>query len=94
MWNGELSSAARNILIQHAIQGDISELQQATVKWLAYSRIPAIDPKILFNLLQSLEVLWCTETLSKEEVSACNLNSSRKNVKSLVASSVYSLHNV
>lgn len=66
-WNGELSPAARNILLQHAIQGDISDLQQATVKWLAYSRIPTMDPKILLNHLLNLEELWGSEALSREE---------------------------
>lgn len=58
--------------MQHAIQGDISDLQRASVKWLAYSRIPSIDPKILHNHLQNLEELWGTEGLSKEEVSEYN----------------------
>lgn len=68
-WNGELSPAARNILLQHAIQGDVSDLQQATVKWVAYSRIPSIDPKILLGHFSNLEALWGTEALSRDEVS-------------------------
>ncbi|KAK7592924.1 hypothetical protein V9T40_007676 [Parthenolecanium corni] len=66
-WNGELSPAARNILLQHAIQGDVSDLQQATVKWVAYSRIPSIDPKILLGHFSNLEALWGTEALSRDE---------------------------
>lgn len=67
-WNGELSPAARNILLQHAIQGDISDLQQATIKWLAYSRIPTMDPKVLLSHLLHLEEMWGSEALSREEV--------------------------
>ncbi|XKL63074.1 hypothetical protein PGB90_005438 [Kerria lacca] len=66
-WSGELSHAARNILLQHAIQGDISTLQQACVKWLAYSRISTMDPKILLTHLLNLEEMWGTEALSREE---------------------------
>ncbi|XP_065210917.1 BAI1-associated protein 3 isoform X2 [Planococcus citri] len=66
-WNGELSQAARNILHKHAMQSDISKLQRATVKWLAYSRIPMMDTKLLYSYLTNLEKLWGNEALSREE---------------------------
>lgn len=54
---------------KHAIQSDISKLQRATVKWLAYSRIPMMDTKLLYSYLTNLEKLWGNEALSREEVS-------------------------
>lgn len=69
-WNGELPHVALSILHQHAIQGDITELQLSAVRWLAYSRAqPGVDPRILYRLLSSLENMWPMEALSREEVS-------------------------
>lgn len=63
---------ALSILHQHAIQGDMSELQLAAVRWLAYSRAhPSVDPRVLYKLLASLENIWPTEVLSREEVTSC-----------------------
>ncbi|XP_054287830.1 BAI1-associated protein 3-like [Macrosteles quadrilineatus] len=59
---------ALSILHQHAIQGDITELQLAAVRWLAYSRTqPSVDPRVLYKLLTSLENTWPMEVLSREE---------------------------
>uniref|UniRef100_A0A8D8TBQ9 BAI1-associated protein 3 n=1 Tax=Cacopsylla melanoneura TaxID=428564 RepID=A0A8D8TBQ9_9HEMI len=66
-WTGELPYVALSILHQHAIQGDITDLQSATIRWLAFSKVPAIDPKILCKILATLENLWSHETLSREE---------------------------
>lgn len=61
--------AALSILHQHAIQGDMSELQLAAVRWLAYSRVhPSVDPRLLYKLLAALENIWPMEALSREEV--------------------------
>ncbi|KAI5696828.1 hypothetical protein M8J75_000769 [Diaphorina citri] len=66
-WSGELPYVALSILHQHAIQGDITELQSATIRWLAFSKVPSLDPKILVKILATLENLWSHETLSREE---------------------------
>ena len=51
-FTGELSQTALTILHQHAVQGDITDLQQAIVRWVASSRQSAVDPKILHRFLQ------------------------------------------
>lgn len=71
-WSGELPHVALTILHQHAIQGDVTELQLAMVRWIAYSKkaleLP-LDYGILFRLLQDLDQQWNLLTLTKEEVS-------------------------
>ncbi|XP_076385468.1 BAI1 associated protein 3 isoform X2 [Megachile rotundata] len=66
-FTGELPQTALTILHQHAVQGDVTELQQALVKWVATSRQPTCDPRILHRLLQELNNLWHTDTLSRDE---------------------------
>ncbi|KOC60100.1 BAI1-associated protein 3 [Habropoda laboriosa] len=66
-FTGELPQTALTILHQHAVQGDVTELQQALVKWVATSRQSACDPRILHRLLQELDNLWHTDTLSRDE---------------------------
>ncbi|KAL1129161.1 hypothetical protein AAG570_013692 [Ranatra chinensis] len=66
-WNGELPHVALSILHQHAIQGDLTEVQSAAVKWMAYSRIEAVEPIILARQLAALEHAWPHETLTREE---------------------------
>ncbi|XP_071549430.1 BAI1-associated protein 3-like isoform X3 [Panulirus ornatus] len=69
-WDGELSAAAETILHQHAIQGDLTQLQQAVCRWLAVARTHTskpLDHRILHKFLLALHDLWDTETLSKEE---------------------------
>lgn len=61
---------ALSILHQHAIQADITDLQLAVVRWLAYSSAqPSVDPRVLYKLLTALENSWPMEVLSREEVS-------------------------
>ncbi|KAL2736409.1 BAI1-associated protein 3 isoform X1 [Vespula maculifrons] len=69
-FTGELPQTALTILHQHAVQGDVTELQQALIKWIASSKHPAVDSKILYRLLQEIDNLWhlkTTETLSRDE---------------------------
>lgn len=71
-WNGELPHVALTILHQHAIQGDVTDLQLAMVRWIAYSKKALelqLDYRILFRLLQDLDQQWNLLTLTKEEVS-------------------------
>ncbi|XP_049958589.1 BAI1-associated protein 3 [Schistocerca serialis cubense] len=69
-WSGELPHVAQTILHQHAIQGDVTELQLAAVRWTAYCRqalSSPLDTRILLRLLQDLDARWPHETLSREE---------------------------
>ncbi|XP_043506388.1 BAI1-associated protein 3 isoform X2 [Frieseomelitta varia] len=66
-FTGELPQTALTILHQHAVQGDVTELQQALVRWVASSRQSACDPRVLHRLLQELDNVWHTDTLSRDE---------------------------
>ncbi|XP_076763973.1 BAI1 associated protein 3 isoform X2 [Xylocopa sonorina] len=66
-FTGELPQTALTILHQHAVQGDVTKLQQALVRWVATSRQLACDPRILHRLLQELDNAWHTDTLSRDE---------------------------
>ncbi|XP_076459329.1 LOW QUALITY PROTEIN: BAI1-associated protein 3-like [Babylonia areolata] len=69
-WTGDLPQVAHTILHQHAIQGDITEVQQAVCRWMAYSRKHMEHPlsyDLLFDLLGDLNRLWEPESLSREE---------------------------
>ncbi|XP_046745944.1 BAI1-associated protein 3 isoform X1 [Diprion similis] len=66
-FTGELPQTALTILHQHAVQGDVTELQQALIRWMATSRQPGVDPRTLHRLLQDLDSLWPTDTLSRDE---------------------------
>lgn len=69
-WDGELSKAAETILHQHAIQGDITSVQQAVCKWMAYVRKHfehTLSYDLLLDLLDNLDTQWSPESLSREE---------------------------
>ncbi|ESO87159.1 hypothetical protein LOTGIDRAFT_91451, partial [Lottia gigantea] len=70
LWNGELPQAAKTILHQHAIQGDITDVQRAMCRWMAYSRKHteySLDYELLLKLLFELDKIWKPGTLSREE---------------------------
>ncbi|KAI4496541.1 hypothetical protein M0804_000351 [Polistes exclamans] len=69
-FTGELPLTALTILHQHAVQGDVTELQQTMIKWIASSKHPGVDMKVLHRLLQEMDSLWHlkkTETSSRDE---------------------------
>ncbi|XP_064637155.1 BAI1-associated protein 3-like isoform X4 [Lineus longissimus] len=69
-WDGELPQAAQTILHQHAIQGDITEVQRAMCRWAAYSKKHLEHPfdyEVLYRLLEDLDSVWEPSALSREE---------------------------
>lgn len=70
-WTGELSKAAVTILHQHAIQGDVTDVQQAMCRWRAYSakhREHSFDWGLLLRLLEDLDDKWEPASLDRDEV--------------------------
>ena len=71
-WDGKLDEAAETILHQHALQGDLTPLQQAVCRWQAYTRTHisgyALDHRILHRKFLAIHDLWDEDNLSKEEV--------------------------
>ncbi|XP_047104163.1 uncharacterized protein LOC124723032 [Schistocerca piceifrons] len=86
-WSGELPQVAQTILHQHAIQGDVTELQLAAVRWTSYCRqalSSPLDTRILLRLLQDLDARWPHETLSREEVIAVEQHTQHRQLMSRV----------
>ena len=71
--DGDLPSAASNILHQHVIQGDLSEFQVAVVRWRClFEKVRCgsnINFKLLHDSLRNLEDRWNRDGLFNEEVS-------------------------
>ena len=70
-WTGNLSQAANTILHQHAIQGDITDVQQSMCRWCAYSRKHRVHPfdwSLLLKLLEDLDEKWEPASLNRDEV--------------------------
>ncbi|KAL3212377.1 hypothetical protein MRX96_035963, partial [Rhipicephalus microplus] len=71
-WAGDLPAPALTILQQHAIQGDLTELQQAICRWVMYSRkhmAVSLDYALLWQLLDDLDRAWddSDRPLSRDE---------------------------
>ncbi|VDK43292.1 unnamed protein product [Anisakis simplex] len=68
-YQGELPEAAKTILHQHAIQGDLTELHQALCSWLAYVSMLniGISYAFLFDVLSDLIMKWEPLILDKDD---------------------------
>ena len=74
LWEGELSQAARTILHQHMIQGDLTDLQVAALRWRALfnkAKSEQINYRVLYESLRNLEDRWERDLVSAAEVSNC-----------------------
>ncbi|XP_076331977.1 BAI1-associated protein 3-like isoform X2 [Tachypleus tridentatus] len=74
-WAGDLPNTALTILHQHALQGDITELQQAICRWTTYSRKHmkvSLDYALLHQLLDDINATWggSGNPLSRDEEAA------------------------
>ncbi|XP_023290645.1 BAI1-associated protein 3 [Orussus abietinus] len=76
-FDGELPQTALTILHQHAVQSDASELRQAMVRWVASSRQPAVEPRVLLRLLRELDDSWHRDELDGAPTSAGSASLSR-----------------
>jgi len=69
-WTGELSRDAETILHQHAIQGDITDIQRKMCRWIAYSKKHlerTLTHKLLLLITEQLEQVWQPTSLSRDE---------------------------
>ncbi|XP_076272507.1 BAI1 associated protein 3 [Rhynchophorus ferrugineus] len=69
-WSGDLPGPALTILHQHAVQGDLTELQTAMARFVAASRVylkNPLDPRWMLQLLTDVENAWMNFTLTREE---------------------------
>ncbi|XP_057657644.1 BAI1-associated protein 3 isoform X1 [Diorhabda carinulata] len=69
-WNGDLPGMALTILHQHAVQGDLSELQTSMSRFVAAARVYLkypLDPRWMLQLLTDIETSWMNYTLTREE---------------------------
>ncbi len=69
-WSGELSRDAETILHQHAIQGDITDIQRKMCRWIAYSKKHlerTLTHKLLLLTIEQLETAWQPTALSRDE---------------------------
>ncbi|XP_038143725.1 BAI1-associated protein 3 [Cyprinodon tularosa] len=60
-WNGQVSPPAWTILTHHAVQTDLSPLQQAIVQWQCYSshhRNQRLCYSLLLRLLRTIDAEW------------------------------------
>ncbi|CAM4874974.1 unnamed protein product [Rotaria socialis] len=69
-WSGTLSRDAETILHQHAIQGDITDIQRKMCRWIAYSKKHlerTLTHKLLLSITEQLEQAWQPTSLSRDE---------------------------
>jgi BAI1-associated protein 3 len=69
-WSGELPRDAETILHQHAIQGDITDIQRQMCRWIAYSKKHlerTLTHRLLLTITEQLERAWQPTALSRDE---------------------------
>lgn len=67
-----MPQAARTILHQHMIQGDLTDLQVAALRWRALfnkAKSEQINYRVLYESLRNLEERWERDLVSAAEVS-------------------------
>ncbi|XP_042361343.1 BAI1-associated protein 3 [Plectropomus leopardus] len=60
-WNGQVCPAAWTVLTHHAVQTDLSPLQQAVIRWQCYSshhRTQRVCYSLLLRLLRTIDAEW------------------------------------
>ncbi|XP_072532527.1 BAI1-associated protein 3 [Salminus brasiliensis] len=68
-WNGQVCPAAWTVLSHHAVQADLSPLQQAIIRWHCYSshhRSQRMCYSLLLRLLRAVEAEWEAGDVQKE----------------------------
>ncbi|KAM4631580.1 BAI1-associated protein 3 [Discoglossus pictus] len=69
-WKGEMSKHAFTMLSHHSMQTDLSALQQAVIKWQAFSKhhqVHSMDYSYLLGLLKSIEEQWDPAMFKREQ---------------------------
>jgi hypothetical protein len=69
-WPGELPRDAETILHQHAIQGDITDVQRHMCRWIAYSKKHlerTLTHRLLLTITEQLESVWRPTSLTRDE---------------------------
>ncbi|KAM6904913.1 BAI1-associated protein 3 [Xenentodon cancila] len=60
-WNGQVSPPAWTVLTHHAVQNDLSPIQQAIIRWQCYSshhRNQRVCYSLLLRLLRTIDAEW------------------------------------
>ncbi|KAB5531075.1 hypothetical protein PHYPO_G00136740 [Pangasianodon hypophthalmus] len=68
-WNGQVCPAAWTVLSHHAVQADLTPLQQAVIRWHCYSshhRSLRMCYALLLRLLRAVEAEWEAGDVNKE----------------------------
>uniref|UniRef100_A0A8C5WJT4 BAI1 associated protein 3 n=1 Tax=Leptobrachium leishanense TaxID=445787 RepID=A0A8C5WJT4_9ANUR len=69
-WKGELSKHAFTLMSHHSMQTDLANLQQAAIRWQAFSKHHQVHPmeySYLLGLLKSIEEIWDPAMYQKEQ---------------------------
>lgn len=74
-WKGFLSREAETVLHQHAIQGDLTEIQLAICNWNVYSKKQIehrLSYRLILSMLEKLENLWKHDAVTRDEIDSLN----------------------
>uniref|UniRef100_A0A3Q0T7K5 BAI1 associated protein 3 n=1 Tax=Amphilophus citrinellus TaxID=61819 RepID=A0A3Q0T7K5_AMPCI len=75
-WNGQVSPPAWTVLTHHAVQTDLSPLQQAIIRWQCYSshhRTQRVCYSLLLRLLRTIDAEWDPPTVRGDLVDSFRL---------------------